>query len=573
MSELLEENVHLVENITMKQPNGDYLRRQPLKAMTAVYFLTPTVESVNRLIADYRDKRNPMYGACHLFFSSRLSDALLAKIKASPVIGVVAGFKEINLELACIESNAFVLDSPQSLPRLFAPDETPAATEAKLQEQHRLAAMIATLCTTLGEMPHIRYSAARPVSSSVAAILQQKLVELSKPGSSFPTRNLSDAERPTLLIVDRSHDPLSPLLHEFTYQGMVNDVLSVQDDRYRYNYVGNKGQKLSKEVLLNETDPLWTRLRDLHIADLGTLLHAEYKQFVSEHPEAAKLAKQGGEKELKTMTEGLRGMPKFQETSARYSLHMALTQELMKRFQEANLETVATLEQNMATGEDAQGKGFRTALPDLRALLERTDLMLSPEDKIRLLMIYVITQEGIRQDERRQLNQLAGISPEDQVAILNLFYLNVTLLQGTAKKRQASKRGGGGDQGYDVSRYVPPLKRYLEELLTSGLSAAEFPFVTPPESMLSAVAGSDSARKGKGKGSTAGSGGDAVAAGGRRLLVFVLGGLSYSELRGVHEVGRALGREIIVGSTSMLTPQTYLLALKQMKQLDVTGPI
>ena len=56
------------------------------------------------------------------------------------------------------------------------------------------------------------------------------------------------------------------------------------------------------------------------------MTRGRYKQFISEHPEAAKLAKQGGEKGLKTMTEGLRGMPKFQEMSARYSLHMALTQ-------------------------------------------------------------------------------------------------------------------------------------------------------------------------------------------------------------------------------------------------------
>jgi len=36
----------------------------------------------------------------------------------------------------------------------------------------------------------------------------------------------------------------------------------------------------------------------------------------------------------------------------------------------------------------------------------------------------------------------------------------------------------------------------------------------------------------------------------------------------MHEVARATGREIIIGTTAMLTPQAYLLGLKQMKQLD-----
>lgn len=130
-----------------------------------------------------------MYASCHLFFSSRLPDVLLGKLKASAAISRVASFKEINLEVACTEGNAFVLDSPDSLSTLFAPEESPSATEVKLQEQHRLAAMLATLCTTLGEMPTIRH-ANRPVASSVAQILHSKLVEMAKPenGANFPSR-------------------------------------------------------------------------------------------------------------------------------------------------------------------------------------------------------------------------------------------------------------------------------------------------------------------------------------------------------------------------------------------------
>lgn len=560
VSELLEENIHLIENITMKGPDGDYLRRQPLPALTAVYFLTPTVESVNRLIADYRDKKHPMYANCHLFFSSRLSDALLAKIKNSPVIGRVAGLKELYLELVCTEPNVFMLDSPQSLPLLFAPEEAPSSTEGKLQEHHRLASMIATLCTTLGEMPLIRH-AVRPVAQSVAQILHRKLQELSRlPGSSFPTRHLPDHERPTLLILDRSSDPLSPLLHEFTYAAMCNDVLPVNNDRYRYTYVGNNNQAQTKEVLLNDTDPLWARFRNMHIADLGTTLHSEFKAFVAEHPEAAGLTKTGQQKDIKQITEGVRHLPKFKERSERYSMHMALGQELMSKYHNANLELVATLEQNMATGEDANGKAYKTALMDLKALLLRRDLALSPEDKMRLLMIYVITQEGLRQEERRELNRLAEISPEDQVAILNLFYLQVALLQGTSsRKRGASKRDRAAGEGYDVSRYVPPLKRHVEELLTTGLPAADFPFIESPSG--AAASAGAGGRKGSSKAS-------AEVASGRRTIVFVLGGLTHSELRSMQELARTTNREIIVGSTAMLTPQGFILALKDMKQLE-----
>ena len=70
---------------------------------------------------------------------------------------------------------------------------------------------------------------------------------------------------------------------------MVHDLLSVQDDRYRYKYVGNNNKPITKEVcaagicrggtphaharpsqvLLNETDSLWVKYRHMHIADLS----------------------------------------------------------------------------------------------------------------------------------------------------------------------------------------------------------------------------------------------------------------------------------------------------------------
>ena len=46
-----------------------------------------------------------------------------------------------------------------------------------------------------------------------------------------------------------------------------------------------------------------------------------------------------------TMSEGLRGMPKFQETSARYSLHIHVVSELLKKFNEGCLEEARGLEQ------------------------------------------------------------------------------------------------------------------------------------------------------------------------------------------------------------------------------------
>eukprot|EP00965_Chrysotila_dentata_P173987 5743654-Pleurochrysis_carterae.AAC.1 len=137
MSELIEHNVHLVENVTMRDANGNYLRRQPLPALPALYLLTPTVESVNRFLDDFREKKPPLYARAHLFFTSRISDALLAKIKNSAAaMRAIGSFKELNLEFALAEANVFTLNKPDALTTLFCDDANASVSALKLQVAH-----------------------------------------------------------------------------------------------------------------------------------------------------------------------------------------------------------------------------------------------------------------------------------------------------------------------------------------------------------------------------------------------------------------------------------------------------
>ncbi|CAN0336904.1 unnamed protein product, partial [Scytosiphon promiscuus] len=82
-------------------------------------------------------------------------------------------------------------------------------------------------------------------------------------------RRGSDGGRATLLLLDRADDPLSPLMHEFTYQCLVEDLLDIEDGRVSYTAETGKG-KMRKEALLTDSDALWAEFRHKHIGKVLT---------------------------------------------------------------------------------------------------------------------------------------------------------------------------------------------------------------------------------------------------------------------------------------------------------------
>ena len=45
---------------------------------------------------------------------------------------------------------------------------------------------------------------------------------------------------------------------------------------------------------------------------------------------------------------------------------------------------------------------------------------------------------------------------------------------------------------------------------------------------------------------------------GDKIFVYILGGVSYSEIRDVHDVAKKYQRDITVGSSSILTPNSFI---------------
>jgi hypothetical protein len=63
------EIVELMENRIINIEKLDRIRK-PFPKMHAIYFITPTANSVEMLCNDFKDKNKPQYVAAHVFFSN-----------------------------------------------------------------------------------------------------------------------------------------------------------------------------------------------------------------------------------------------------------------------------------------------------------------------------------------------------------------------------------------------------------------------------------------------------------------------------------------------------------------------
>ena len=108
------------------------------------------------------------------------------------------------------------------------------------------------------------------------------------------------------------------------------------------------------------------------------------------------------------------------------------------------------------------------------------------------------------------------------------------------------------------SRYAPPSKALLEALAEDKLSEEMYPSCSDRPASKKAQ-GRPTAQSVRNRGNRfAAASKQTKSFQGPRIIVLVLGGATYSELRVAYEVSQATNREVIIGGTSLLAPNDFI---------------
>lgn len=128
---------------------------------------------------------------------------------------------------------------------------------------------IASVLLSLKRCPTIRYQASSEMCKRLAEGVRQVLA---KEGSLFTFRsqpqtgsaqqmNEMNHQPAVLLILDRRSDPVTPLLNQWTYQAMLHELLTINNNRVDLSHVEGVSKELREVVISPEHDDFYKEVR------------------------------------------------------------------------------------------------------------------------------------------------------------------------------------------------------------------------------------------------------------------------------------------------------------------------
>lgn len=520
MSEMLLREVYLFEYIDTIFESSERLNH-----MKCIVILRPIRDNIERLC---RELRRPHYRTYHIYFTSRLGSTTIEKLAEADETEVVRCIQELPIDFQPITPFLFSF-------KLVNKTFDLANNDWQTEGLRRCTEGLVSTLVALQINPIIRYQ----TQSKLCKILAEKVGSQLK-NEAFRNKQWRQVApfdvNSLLLILDRRSDLVTPIVNKWTYYAMIHELFDIQNNN-RINLVDvpNRQAKDPTEMLISvENDQFFDENYHKNYGELGVTL----KRAVEDLKTITK-----SQHKIETVDDMRRFIDEYPETR-RYASnlhnHVFLMSELSRLVTTHHLITVSECEQELACNLSSTSEAFKK----LKQLVASD--MIRPIDALRLTSLYTVcskvdqksshladlmkllkNRKDIRQadiDSIKQLREFALSKPENP--------LDETVQQVTRMIVQ-------GVKGVDnvLAQYKPNLSRILDEI-RKGYRLKEVDFAFSGERYKDESP--------------------------RRVIIFVVGGLTYDEALVVDQFNRSnRATQVIVGCTNMHNFKSFIDEVRQ----------
>lgn len=527
-SEVLQKDVFLIETIEkLEIPRGS----DRLSHLKGLLIIRPSPENLAIL---KRALEYPKYEKFFIYFTNKISESTLRDLAESDRSEVISSVIEIFSDITPVNHDLFTMN----MPNIISLSNDGIWSDSEKSLCSKISDRLFASLLTLRKFPVIRYQKSSKRCQEIAYQVHSLLREdpdlmttyAIRPGSGHKNTIDNVDQSTVLLIVDRREDPVTPLLHQWTYQAMLHELLGIDNNKVQLKQYSGPDREVPLTCV---QDDFYQNFMFSNFGDLAEGVKTLVNEFHGKH-------KFGQDVEsIEDMKNFVKDYPEFSRIAGNVSKHVSLTSEIDLKIKKRMLLDISELEQDIACNEN-KNEQFRKIGEILK------DGRYNQMDKLKLVILFGLRYEG-DQKSATLLNGLRDSGVKDS---------ELELLEGVLRYAGGSKRSCDlfhnknlmARAKYNfkmVMKDVPNvfiqhqsyLSTVVQQVMGKKLKESEFPGTAPFNS-----------REGL-----------------STLIVFVVGGTTYEEAKEVAMVNRNGGETtVLLGSNYIHNSVSFLAEVSQL---------
>uniref|UniRef100_A0A3B1JBJ3 Sec1 family domain containing 1 n=1 Tax=Astyanax mexicanus TaxID=7994 RepID=A0A3B1JBJ3_ASTMX len=555
--------------------------RDPIPDVPAIYFVMPTEENIDRIC---QDLRNQLYESYYLNFISAISRSKLEDIASSALaanaVNQVTKVFDQYLNFITLEDDMFVLCNQNkeqiSYHAINKPDIMDTDMEAIMDT---IVDSLFCFFVTLGAVPIIRCPRGN-AAEMVAVKLDKKLREnLRDARNSLFTGDTMGAgqfsfQRPLFVLADRNLDLATPLHHTWTYQALIHDVLDLHLNRVsleespgsEVSPAGARPKKKNKKSYdLTAADKFWQKHKGSPFPEVAESVQEELDKYRAQEEEVKRLKSimgLEGEDEgaismlsdnTAKLTSAVSSLPELLEKKRLIDLHTNVATAVLDHIKSRKLDVYFEYEEKLMS-KSTLDKSLLDIITDPDAG--------TPEDKMRLFLIYYITSQqppsegDLEQYKKALIDAGCDLSPLNYIKqwnkVLRMQTFKTTCALFLSLFSRVMNTGSQfvmeGVKNLVLKQHNLPVTRILDNLMDmkSNPETDDYRYFDPK--MLRGSERYDPTLR-------------------TRAIVFVVGGGNYIEYQNLVDYAKAKqGKRVLYGCSELFSAAQFTKQLSQLGQ-------